>query len=190
MNERRAGTPRIKALWAFLVLGGAAIACQEKAPVESLSQVGSFLDADGVIMGGEHTITNSTGIRTAFLRFDTMYQWEDSTDWHLRGVDLTVFNEDDGTERGRVTSIRGIFNPENEGLTAQENVVLVIPLESRRLETEELHYDPELRQLWSDSSFVMYEGSRTRQGSCFTTDLEFQNFTVGGTAGGGGRCVR
>lgn len=187
--QQPVGTARIKALWAIIVVGAFVVACQKEAPVESLTQAESFLDADGVIMGGEHTITNSEGIRTAYLRFDTMYQWQDSTDWHLRGVDLTVFNEDDGSERGRVTSLRGIFNPQDEALTAQGDVVLVIPQEQRRLETEELHYDPDQRKLWSDSSFVMYEGTRTRQGSCFTTDLEFQNFTVGGNVGGVG-CSR
>lgn len=189
MSSRPVVTARIKALWAIFVLGAAVIACQKEAPVESLSQAERFLDADGVIMGGEHTITNAEGIRTAYLQFDTMYQWEDSTNWHLRGVDLTVFNQDDGTQRGRVTSLQGVFDPEDEALTAQGNVVLVIPQEDRRLETEELHYDPEQQQLWSDSAFVMYEGSRTREGSCFTTDLEFRNFTVGGNVGGA-RCSR
>lgn len=189
MRARHAGTARIKALWAVILIGGAVIACQKEAPVESLQQADRFLDADGVIMNGEHTITNAEGIRTAFLRFDTMYQWEDSIAWYLRGVDLTVFNEDDGTERGRVTSERGIFNPEDEALTAQDDVILVIPQDQRRLETEELHYDPDRQQLWSDSSFVLHEGARTREGSCFTTDLEFRNFTVGGNVGGVG-CSR
>jgi LPS export ABC transporter protein LptC len=160
------------------------VACENEAPVESLAEAESFLGADMITTGGVHTITNAEGIRSAYLQFDTMYQWNDSTRQALRGVDLTVYNPD-GSARGRVTSLRGQFDPRGESLTAQGNVVLVIPGDSRRLETEELHYDPELEQLWSDSAFVMYEGTETREGCSFRTDLTFQNLRVTGMAGGG-----
>lgn len=179
MNER------IALVWMLVILGGIAGACQEEAPVESFAEAQTLLGADAVIMDGVHTMTNAQGIRTARLQFDTMYQWSDSTHRAVRGVNLVVFNED-GSERGQVTSIRGTFDPGDESLTANGNVVLVVPGEDRRLETEELHYDPEAQQLWSDSAFILYEGARTREGCSFTTDLEFQNFSVRGTAGAGG----
>ncbi len=167
---------------AAVALGAAA--CQNQAPVESLAEAERFLGADMVTTGGLHTITNAEGIRSAYLQFDTMFQWNDSTRQALRGVDLTVYNPD-GSERGRVTALRGTFDPRGESLTAQGGVVLVVPLDGRRLETEELHYDPELQQLWSDSAFVMYEGTQTREGCSFRTDLSFQTFSVAGMAGGG-----
>ena len=179
----RRRSPRIRSI---LGLGALAwlVACENEAPVESLQEADTFLGADMVTTGGVHTITNAEGIRSAYLQFDTMYQWNDSTRQALRGVDLTVYNPD-GSARGQVTALRGQFDPRGEALTAQGSVVLVIPGDSRRLETEELHYDPELQQLWSDSAFVLYEDAQTREGCSFRTDLTFQNLRVTGLVGGG-----
>ena len=77
------------------------------------------------------------------------------------------------------------LEPLAERLTARGEVVLVVPFQERRLETEELHYDPELNQLWSDSAFVMNEEGRERAGSSFRSDLEFRDFVVQGSGGTG-----
>lgn len=162
------------------LLLAALAACEVDAPVATISEEDSFLGADGIIMGGTTTITNDEGIRTARLQFDTAFQWTDSTHQALRGVILTVFNED-GSERATVTSLRGTFEPLEESLTANGDVLLLVPFQERRLETEELHYDPQLDQLWSDSAFVMTEAGGRREGTSFTSDLEFRNFLVRGT---------
>ena len=177
MNGR--GLRRIAA-----VLLPALAACEVDAPVATVSDPDRFLGADAIVMGGVTTISNPEGIRTAHLQFDTAYQWGDSTHQALRGVNLTVF-DDDGSERATVTSLRGTFEPLAERLTARGEVVLVVPFQDRRLETEELHYDPELNQLWSDSAFVMTEEGRQREGSSFRSDLEFRDFVVQGSAGAG-----
>ena len=174
-HERR--FPRLPPTLLLLALA----ACEVEAPVATTTDVDSFLGADGVIMGGVTTISNPEGIRTARLHFDTAFQWSDSTHQALRGVHLTVFSED-GSERATITSLRGTFEPLAERLTAIGEVVLVVPLEDRRLETEELHYDPEQNQLRSDSAFVMIEEGQRREGSSFTSDLEFRNFVVRGNA--------
>jgi LPS export ABC transporter protein LptC len=136
-----------------------------------------FMGADAVLMGGEHTYTNAEGIRSAHLNFDTIFQWRDSLDWALRGVDLTVYGET-GAIRAHVTAVRGAMDPRGERLMAQGDVVLTVPGEDRRLETPELHYDPNGERIWSDSSFVMTFQGRPLRGRGFTSDLEFRNFTV------------
>ena len=177
MNGRRL---RRLAAMLFPVLA----ACEVDAPVATAADADRFLGADAIVMSGVTTISNADGIRTARLQFDTAYQWSDSTHQALRGVNLIVFNED-GSERATVTSLRGTFEPLAERLTARGEVVLVVPFQDRRLETEELHYDPELNQLWSDSAFVMNEEGREREGSSFRSDLEFRDFIVQGSGGTG-----
>lgn len=173
---------------ALAVLGALGlVACQDETSLPVVSEMPDFLGADMVTMGGSHTITNAEGIRTVILDFDTMFQWNDSVNQALRGVDLTVFYED-GSERASVTSLRGVFNPELEELTAQGNVVLTLPDQDRSLETQELHYDPNADQLWSDSSFVMYEGTRTIPGRSFRSDLDFRNFRICGPRAASGDC--
>ncbi len=142
----------------------------------------AFRDADGVTIRGEHVFLNAEGVRASRLVFDTMYQWRDSTDHHLRGVDLRVFQEN-GFERAHVTSARGRMDPRGERLVAEGDVVLVIPADDRRLETGELHYDPDNERIWSDSSFVMTFQGRVIRGSSFISDIEFRNFQAIGPGG-------
>ncbi len=175
---------RAKVLWfvIFTVVGGGILACREESQVVTASEELMHLDADAIVMGGEHTFTNEEGLRSAYLAFDTAYQWRDSVNTALRGVDLTVFNRN-GSERARITSVRGTLDPRGERMTAQGNVVLIVPEEDRRLESGELNYDPQVGQIWSDSSFVMTHEGQTLSGASFTSDLEFRNFQARGTGG-------
>ncbi len=163
------------------VLGGLLLAaCGEQTPPPTLSDAGLFLDADGIVMGGDHHFTKE-GVRTAFLVFDTAYQWRDSTNISLRGVNLTVYEEGLGTERARVTSRSGTMDSRGERLTARGDVVLIVPADNRRITTQELHYDPQAGRIWSDSAFVMEHGGRTTRGRAFRTDTDFVTFTIVGT---------
>lgn len=175
---------RIATLFAALFLVAVAtVACGDEQPVATLPEDRVFENAESVSTGGATTITNREGIRTAHLRFDTLWQHADSTHHTLSGVNLLVYNEETGMERGSVVSDRGAWDPRSGSLTARENVVLLVPGQQRRLETSEVHFDPDSEQLWSDSSFVMTEAGRTVRGSSFTTDLEFRNFEVRGVGG-------
>lgn len=176
-------TTRMRGVWAAVVMVSVLFACGEQAPVVTATGEFDHLDADAIVIGGEHTFTNEEGLRAAFLAFDTAYQWRDSTDMALRGVDLTVYTQS-GSERARVTSREGTLDPRGERMTALGDVVLLVPGENRTLESGELHYDPELGQIWSDSSFVMTHGNQTLRGSSFISDLEFSDFRARGTDGG------
>lgn len=165
------------ALWLLAFVG-----CEGEPPVATVSDEVRMLGSDMIIVNGRHHFTRE-GIRAATLRFDTAYQWNDSVNVHLAGPVLTVFNED-GSERATVTSDRGVMDRRAEGMIARQNVVLIVPGQERRVETEELHYDPEGGRLWSDSSFTMVHEGRTLRGSAFTSDLEFRNFRVVGSEGG------
>ncbi|MEX1259141.1 MAG: LPS export ABC transporter periplasmic protein LptC [Gemmatimonadota bacterium] len=171
---------RTKLAWTLLLLGGLVAACDEGASVATIVEGSRFLEADGITIRGEHVFLNAEGIRESHLLFDTMYHWRDSVDYHLVGVNL-IANNEDGTERVRVTSRYGRMDPRGERFVARGNVVLFVPAEGRQLETEELYYDPNLGRIWSDSAFVMTLPGRTPiRGSSFTSDLEFGSFRAVG----------
>jgi LPS export ABC transporter protein LptC len=175
-------TLRTLLAWATLA-SGMLVACGDGPPLTSTVPGDSFPDADAVMMGGQHTFTNPDGIRSSVLRFDTLYSWNDSVDSEIRGVDLTVFNLD-GSERARVTALGGTVDPLFQGFTAHGNVVVIIPSEGRRVETEELQFDPEGEQIRSETCFVMTApGAAPVRGSSFVSDLEFRNFHVENTGG-------
>jgi len=173
--------PRAKVVWTVVLSLGMVVACEDGAPVATIVEDSRFLEADGITIGGEHIFLNAEGIRESVLVFDTMYHWRDSVDYHLVGVDLTVNNED-GTERVHVTSREGRMDSRGERFLARGEVVLIVPSEGRRLESEELHYDPNAERIWSDSAFVMtMTGRNPVRGRSFTSDLSFGNFQVVGT---------
>jgi len=172
--------PRTLLVWSALFGAVALVACQGETAVPTVQAELPFLDADAVTVGGNLTFTNAEGIRSAHVNFDTAYHWNDSVNTALRGVDLTVYNEN-GSSRAHLTSRAGTMDERWQRLTAHGNVVLVIFGENRRLESEEIHFDPEQGRIWSDSSFVMTRpGQAPLRGTSFTSDLEFNNFRIVG----------
>jgi len=164
---------------ALLSVGILSSACENEAPVATVPAEYLQFDADGVVFQMTHRFTQE-GILQAMVIADTAIQWHDSTAVALRVVDLRVFDED-GSERAHVTSLRGTLDTRTERMTAQGDVVLVIPAEDRTIESQELHYDPRGDRIWSDSAFVMRHQGRVLRGASFTSDLEFRNFVIRGS---------
>lgn len=97
----------------------------------------------------------------AELRADTAFEFQDSSGYRLRGVDLVIFDETTGEQTATLTSERGTFDQRTEAMIARGNVVLVTS-DGNRIESPELHYEPRIGRLWSDSSSVLIqEGERT-----------------------------
>jgi LPS export ABC transporter protein LptC len=137
-------------------------------------------DVESITIGGELFYTNEMGIRMSQLRFDTAYQWTGVTERDLRGVDLLMFKED-GTERAHLTSERGNADFDGRQMKAIGGVILVTA-DGRRIESEELSFDPYQERIWSDVPFVSSSpGQSPIRGCSFTSDLEFKSISsVGG----------
>lgn len=141
------------------------------------------LPADQIMIGVEFTAT-SAGVRSAKMLSDTAYMFEDSTVMHLRSVDLEVFDET-GRRTAHVTSDRGIFDQVTQKMIAIGNVVLTVVRDGQKIETEELHYDPETRRVWSDVATRRTEADGTvTTVESFTADDQFTNLQTRGARGG------
>jgi len=170
-----------------LVLLAAACGQEETTPLASppLLETG----ADMVIQGLRHLITLD-GVREGEVFADSAFFYRDSAIYHLRTPELILFTET-GAQRARVTAERGRFNPATRALLAQGNVILVITEGNKRVESEELNYDPNGDRIWSDSLTSMVEPGRVSEGLGFESDLNFRRTVVGpgsirNTGGGGG----
>jgi LPS export ABC transporter protein LptC len=141
------------------------------------------LPASSVIMGLEQRMT-SDGVRRALLRADTAFIFEDSSVTHLRVVHLDMFS-DDGRLTTTVTSETAEYNQSTQKTVARGNVVLVMPEAGRTIWTEELHYDPQQKRVWSDVPVRMVEAGREFRGQRFTADDQFNNINIPGGAGSG-----
>lgn len=173
----------LRAMVAVLLGGLAVAACQDEPSRPVASEDLQEVDAN-VLFNVVHHMTNE-GVREARVVADTAYAWQDSTSMALRQLELTVYNETGG-ERAVVTALRGLLDRSSNRMVARGDVVLLIRDGNRRVESPELHYDPNQDRIWSDSATVYYAGDRIVEGTGFTSDAEFQDIRVenGRTRGG------
>lgn len=162
---------------AVLLLCAGVVACgdDQTTPVASppLLETG----ADMVIQGLKHIITLE-GVKEGELYADTAFFYRDSSVYHLRTPELLLFTES-GVQRARVTALQGRFNPNSREMLAEGNVVLVITEGNKRIESQQLNYDPNGDRIWSDSATTMIEPGRILEGLGFESDLNFRRTVVG-----------
>lgn len=150
-----------------------------------ISQNYQPLPADYVIEDMNHVIT-SDGVRRAHLTADTAYQFNDSTVTHLRVVKLEMF-DDAGTLTSTVTSEQGAYSKDTQTTVARGDVVVTKPgPEGFTLWTEELHYDPGTKRVWSDvATRVLMNDGQDLHGEGFTADDQLVNINITGASGTG-----
>jgi LPS export ABC transporter protein LptC len=143
------------------------------------------LPADGVMTAIDHLYT-SEGVRRAQLRADTAYVYEDSAVTHLRGVELEMF-DNAGELTSTLTSESGEYNTATQKTVARGNVVLIVAgPNASTIWTEELHYDPVSKRVWSDVFTRMRtDDGKDMHGEGFTADDQFLNVDIRGGAGTG-----
>jgi LPS export ABC transporter protein LptC len=142
------------------------------------------IPADQIIVNMEQYVTEN-GRQRALLRGDTAYVFDDSAKAHVKKVNLTLFNEAGG-ERAQLTAREGDFSSTTQAMVARGNVVLVTRGgDSRTIESEELHYDPNQKRIWSTKPTVMRSAGTVVRGSGFTSDEQFNNVQITNASGRG-----
>jgi LPS export ABC transporter protein LptC len=172
---------RLAGLAALLALG----ACEQSQNTPVASEFMQGIDAP-VVFGMTSFITIE-GVREGRVRADTAFTYEDSTKVDLR-VMVVDFYDEAGRERATVSGRTGEWDQETNRMVARGDVVLRVHSDGSRLESAEIHYDPENERIWSDSATVrtLGDGSVTR-GSAFESDMEFTNVVVRDPRGSAGR---
>tara|TARA_Y100000588_G_scaffold223234_1_gene237208 strand:- start:5658 stop:6218 length:561 start_codon:yes stop_codon:yes gene_type:complete len=172
------GSWRIGILLTLVPQGG----CGNPDSVSLASSDLQEIDADNVIFGMVSFIT-ANGIREGHVEADTAYLFVDSAKAELHQMRILFFNED-GSQRATVTGTSGEWDQTTDRMTAWGDVLLIVHSDQRRIETQELNYDPEAERIWSDSATVqtMVDGSITR-GSAFESDMEFRNVRIASIRG-------
>lgn len=168
------GTMRTRLLVVGIV-GAALAGCGDNTAPRSADPYRN-LPADYVMGGVRHYLTED-GIRRGVLNADSAYFYNDSAKAHLRKVHLVLYNAA-GQEAADLTSKAGQLDQRTNVMLATGNVVLVAQGASKRIETEELHYDPNEHRVWSTvSSTITQQGTRlTTQG--FTADDQLTNIQM------------
>jgi len=171
------------ALFAWLALS----ACQDE--VETPIAPGELLElgADAVQFGMV-SFLSASGVREGRVQADTAYAWNDSSKVLLRGMNV-VFYDENGRPRATITALGGEMNERTDQMVARGDVVLTIHADGRRIESPELHYDPNRDRIWSDSATVQTLNGQVTRGTSFEADLGFTNFRIANPRGDIGRIV-
>ena len=160
-------------------------ACQEGQNTPVASEFMEGIEAP-VVFGMTSFITVD-GVREGRVEADTAFTYPDSAKIDLRRMTVWFYDEE-GRERATVIGRTGEWFQETNYMVARGDVVLRIHTDSSRLESAEIHYDPDSERIWSDSATVrtLADGSVTR-GSAFESDIEFENVVVRDPRGNVGR---
>lgn len=138
------------------------------------------LPADNIMTDVTHNPT-SDGVRSAIGLYDTVYVFSDSSVYHVKGVNLRTFDPD-GRQSATITADSGSLNQATDKLIAQGNVVLVTQ-NACTIRTDELHYDPDTRQLWSDFPTRFEFQGRVTTADRFRADDGFLNINASNVRG-------
>lgn len=138
------------------------------------------LPADKIMIDATHT-QYSNGVRSAEGKYDTVYVFNDSAVYHLRGVNTTMFDAD-GRQSATIKADSGVLNQSTDAMIAQGNVVLVTHLNCT-IKSEELYYDPQTRRIWSDIDTRFEFDNRVTTARKFNADDSFNQITAEGLSG-------
>ena len=186
MKQVPARAPKTRALSRALApaLALLAIACDRQTASPTADAGFKMLAADQVIVGFQQYATER-GLNKAIMRGDTAYIYEDSSLAKVKKVDLVLYDEA-GKVSARLTSKAGRLNTFTQAMTASGNVVLITESDGRRIETEELHYDPTTHRIWSTVQTTQRHQGGVLTGTGFEADDKFYNVRITGARSTGG----
>lgn len=154
------------------------------------------LPADQVAFGVTY-VTTDNGVRRANLRADTTLMYNDSSLVDLHGVELDLYDEN-GAHQATLTSLSGQLNRGTNMMIARGAaecdlntgagcvVLTVRGADGSTIWTQELHYDPAQKRIWSDTrTRRRLANGQVVQGQSFTADDQFRNVTIRGLSGSG-----
>jgi LPS export ABC transporter protein LptC len=164
---------RLILLGALLALGMAGCERGAQPPPTAANPLADSADQ---VMFGVSTLITDRGLLRAQLQADTAYFFDGSTRIEVRNQ-KTTFYTNTGQQNAVLTSKEGTYSPTRSMMEARKNAV-VVTVDGRRLETQQLRYNQAINQISSDSAFVLTEPTRQLRGIGFDSDPDLNNLHV------------
>jgi LPS export ABC transporter protein LptC len=158
----------VRVLAASLVCACAVAACTDPGKTPPTKAVATLSDSADQVLFGIRTILTDRGVERAELFADTALTFDDNTRTEMRRVRSTFYTQT-GVKNATLTALKGTYNVRLGDMEARGNVV-VLSEDGRKLETQQLKYDPAKNEISSDSAFVLTEPTRRVEGIGFTSD--------------------
>ena len=172
MNPARTFQRVMPALGAALVV---LTACSQQQTPPVVQE--SFLpdSAEQMMFGVTFKLTEQ-GVRRADVKSDTTLLYNDATRAELKGV-FTTFFAATGEQEAVLTAREGTYIIRLQTMEARGDVV-VVATDGRKLETQQLKYDPARNEITSDSAFTLTREDGVTQGVGFVSDPEMATIRV------------
>lgn len=165
----------MKRSFLFILSLVATVACGDQKAPPTVQK--SFLpdSAEQMLFGVQFMLTDG-GVRRAELHADTALMYEENTRAELKKVNTKFFTTE-GVQDAVLTSIAGTYNVRLGTMEGRGNVV-VVSNDGRRLETQQLKFDPSRNEVTSDSAFVLTDGDRVTHGIGFVADPDLNSIRI------------
>lgn len=160
----------------LVVIAATAAACTKfEAPPVGARPDALADSADQTMFKARFAITDR-GLRRADIDSDTAYFFHQNTLMVLRPLRATFFSSN-GAKEGILQAREGRYDTRLGTLEAQGQV-LIITLDSKRVETPRCKFDQRLNLITSDTTFFMSEPGKEVRGIGFTSDADLSTFHV------------
>jgi LPS export ABC transporter protein LptC len=173
--------------WLLVAAVTLTAACQGDAVEPPEGVPPEFEQLESNVVFGMVAFMSANGVREGRIEPETAYTFPDSALVRLHGM-IAVFYDENGAGRATVTGREGEWDQETNRMASYGDVVLLVHTDGSRIESAELHYDPDSDRVWSDSATVQTsaEGS-VLSGTAFESDIEFTDVRLMNPRGGGGQ---
>lgn len=158
------------------LVAGVLTACGNSGTGPRTLQENPKMPADYIVTTVKHYLTED-GVRRGVLYSDTAYFFADSARADLKKVHLVLYGVS-GQEVADLVSRTGQLDQRSNAMTARGNVVLVAKSGAQRVETQELHYDPNQHRIWSTVSSTIYQNGNRTVTDGFSADDQLQNIEM------------
>ena len=160
---------RVRQVGGAVALAFVLVGCETQAEPPVASADIANMGADQVMYGVENYVTGN-GVVRGKLVSDTAFMYEDSAIVRVRPVNLTLY-DDEGNVAGEVTARAGVLNTRTQVMVANGDVV-VQETGGDRIETDELHFDPNRDRVWSVVATTIHRDGTVLRGTGFTSNTQ------------------
>lgn len=155
-------------------IAGLALAGCRKATQPPVAGTSALADSAEQIMFDVHYMLTNRGVKRGDMYADTVYVFNDQTQYEMRRVRAT-FNTETGAANGTIRGDRGTWSLRQQVLEGFGNVVAT-STDGKRLVSNHLRYSQSRNEISSDSAFTLTEQDRVQRGIGFTSDPNISVF--------------
>lgn len=159
-----------------IIVSGVSLACSDTQGPPVTNETLLPDSAEQMLFGIEVILTDG-GVRRAIVASDTLLMYDQNTREDLRKVTARFYTPA-GEQQAVLTSAQASHSTRLGTMEARGTVV-VVSSEGKKLETEQLKYDPSRNEISSDSAFTLTEpGDRITKGIGFVSNPDMTNLRI------------